>query len=139
MARYVTGNLAVEERWERELHLPQWPVTEEDLSSTRSRSKEKVAALSAGEKLRYLGYVLVLTVLFIGVLTIFARYVALHYETVQLERHAHDVAAMNEALRLEVAELKKPERILRIATEAGLTPLGKEVKTVRIAETSRPK
>ncbi|MDY0322795.1 MAG: hypothetical protein RBR24_02125 [Candidatus Carbobacillus sp.] len=138
MARYVTGNLALEERWERELHLPQWPVTEEDLSSTRSQSKEKIAALSAGEKLRYLGYVLVLTVLFIGVLMIFARYVALHYETVQLEQHAHDVAAMNEALRLEVAELKKPERILRIATEAGLTPQGKEVKTVRIAQTSRP-
>ncbi|MBE3593626.1 MAG: hypothetical protein IMX04_01110 [Candidatus Carbobacillus altaicus] len=137
MARYVTGNIVLDEPWQRELHLPAPPVSEEVLGRTQSKSKEK-AALSVGEKLRYLGYVLVLTVLFIGVLAVFAHYVQLHYETVQLEKQVRDISAMNEALRLEVAELKKPERILQIATEAGLGPQGKEVKTVRIQSTSRP-
>lgn len=127
MARYVTGNIVLDEPWQRELHLPAPPVSEEVLGRTQSKSKEK-AALSVGEKLRYLGYVLVLTVLFIGVLAVFAHYVQLHYETVQLEKQVRDISAMNEALRLEVAELKNPNASSKLPPKQGSARKEKRLK-----------
>ncbi|MBE3562315.1 MAG: hypothetical protein IMX05_01095 [Hydrogenibacillus schlegelii] len=88
------------------------------------------AGLEVGEKLLYFGYVLVLAVVYLAVLGRMAQAVVLNDRLVRTTAEIERLERENAALTLEVAELKRPERILAVARDMGLKPRPESVAVI---------
>ncbi|QZA33946.1 hypothetical protein [Hydrogenibacillus sp. N12] len=99
-------------------------------SAVARTAAARKAGLEAGEKLLYFGYVLVLAVVYLAVLGRMAQAVVLNDRLVRTTAEIERLERENAALTLEVAELKRPERILAVARDMGLRPRPESVAVI---------
>ncbi|CCQ98185.1 exported hypothetical protein [[Clostridium] ultunense Esp] len=85
------------------------------------------------EKLAYLLLLAAMVVVAGFILSRYAMIAEENYQIEKMKREIADIEKESEVLRIQVAELSSPERILKIANEMGLTRRDGNVATVKIA------
>lgn len=104
MSGYTYGNLAVKQKQK-----------EQRQYSPKQTATTRKAVISVREKLLYL-FIVLLCVTISGV--IISRYAQIYeysYRINGIEQQINEIASENENLRLQIAELRAPERIMDIA------------------------
>ncbi|MBE3554751.1 MAG: cell division protein FtsL [Thermicanus sp.] len=126
MSKIYYGNLAVKPQ-----ESPAYKTAQK--AGTKKRKVVIHYTLPLKEKLAYLLLLAAMVVVAGFILSRYAMIAGENYQIEKMKREIADLEKESEVLRIQVAELSSPERILQIANDMGLTRRDGNVATVKIA------